>query len=524
MKKSPQYLIGMTTTALFALILSGCVPSSDPSPGDSTLVVDTSFQLVTADPARLIEPTAIMISEAVYETLLTLDSEDATTPVGLLAESYEVSSDGLSYTFTLRDGVTFADGTPLTAADVLFSFERVQNIQGSPSFLVEGMSFAAPDARTFVINLTAPNPAVPAIVTSPSLGVLNSAVVQSNGGQSGPGADQSDTAEASLNADSQGSGPYAITSFSTVDTVTLTRNDDYWGEEPAFSQIVIRNVDATVQKLNISAGESDLALDLSSDQIAGDTGLNVVTGASPNLIFLFSNDNPAISPISSSPDFQEAVRYGLDYEALTALAGKGAIQAAGVVPSMFAGALASDLAPERDVARAKEALGRMSADPTATLHYASDVVINGVSFNDMAISIQSSLAEVGITIKLDGQPLSVARESYIAGRDEMGMWAWTPDFPDAGNYQIFFPGNLIATRAGWPATASPLIADLASRAAVDTDPTTRQDLYQRAQEPMLKRSPFVPLIQPSQVLVANPDLRGVTANPVWLVDLKSLHF
>lgn len=524
MKRPQRYLVGVTATAIAALLLSGCTPGSTTSTDKDTLVVDTSFQLVTADPARLIEPTAIMISKAVYETLLTFTNDDAATPVGLLATSYDVSTDGLTYTFHLRDGVTFADGTPMTSADVLFSFDRVQNIKGSPSFLVEGMTFSAPDASTFVIDVASPNPAVPAIVTSPSLGVLNSAVVEKNGGQSGVGADQSDTAEASLNTESEGSGPYSITSFSTVDTVTLTRNDDYWGEKAAFEKVVIRNVDATVQKLNVTTGESDLALDLSSDQVAGVADLNVVAGASPNLIFMFSNNDPAISPVTSSPDFQEAVRYGLDYDALINLAGAGALHAAGVVPSMFAGALDPATAPARDVDRAKAAVSRMTVAPTATLHYASDVVISGVSFNDMAIAIQSSLAEVGITITLDGQPLSVARESYIAGHDEMGMWAWTPDYPDAKDYQIFFPGDVVATRAGWPATAAPEIADLAGKAAAETDPATRSGLYQDAQKLMLEQSPFIPLIQPSQVLVANPELQNVVANPVWLVDIAQLHY
>src|ERR1700731_5496450 len=103
---------------------------STSSPGSSSLVVETSFVLKTLDPARMFEPTGLMIDHVLYDTLLTYKGSDVTTPVPDLATSYTASPDAKTYTFTLRQGVKFANGDPVTAADVVFSLMRTKNING----------------------------------------------------------------------------------------------------------------------------------------------------------------------------------------------------------------------------------------------------------------------------------------------------------------------------------------------------------------------------------------------------------
>ena len=135
--------------AVVALVAAGCAGSSTPdtSAAPQTLVIDKSFDLITADPARMFETTGNIVLHAVYDSLLTFTDGDSTTPQPSLAESWEANDDATQYTFTLRDGVTFSDGTPLTSADVVFSLMRVKNVQGNGSFLMEGLTVTAPDDR-----------------------------------------------------------------------------------------------------------------------------------------------------------------------------------------------------------------------------------------------------------------------------------------------------------------------------------------------------------------------------------------
>ena len=113
--------------------------------------------------------------------------------------------------------------------------------------------------------------------------------------------------------------PYFLTSFSTTSEVDLTANPDYWGPKPKYGKIVIRNVEASVQKLDVLRGESQIAVDLSPTQAQGMTGVQIVNGASPNLFFVLSNDSPKVSAITSNPKFQEAVRDGINYAGLVQL-------------------------------------------------------------------------------------------------------------------------------------------------------------------------------------------------------------
>ena len=184
--------------------------------GGGTLVIGKSFDLATLDPGRMFETTGGIIIPAMYDTLLTFENNDVTEPKPSLATSWEVNDDATEYTFTLRDDAVFSDGTPLTAADVAFSLNRVRELKGNGSFLMDGVTAEAKDDSTVVLTSEQPNPALPRILPTPTLGIVNSAVVMANGGTDQPGADTADTAEEYLNSTSAGSGPYVLESFSTT--------------------------------------------------------------------------------------------------------------------------------------------------------------------------------------------------------------------------------------------------------------------------------------------------------------------
>jgi len=489
----------------------------------SNLVVETSFVLKTIDPARMFEPTGLMIDHILYDTLLTYKGSDVTTPVPDLATAYTASSDAKTYTFTLRQGVKFANGDPVTGADVVFSLMRTKNVNGNPSFLMAGITATSPSPQTVVLTSATPNTAIPAILTNPALGIVDAKKVQAAGGSDAANAATADKAETALNTTSEGSGPYTLTSYSTTTQVVLTANPGYWGPKPKYGKIVIRNVEASVQKLDVLKGESQIAVDLSPTQAQGLTGVQIVNGASPNLFFLLTNDNPKISKITSNPQFQTAVRDGIDYAGLVQLAGKGAVQAAGIIPSMFLGSLPAGSGATFDATKAKAALAASGAGhPTLKLVYPSDIQVNGISFGDLAARVQQDLQAIGITVQLQGQSIQVALNSYRGGQEAMGLWYWGPDFPDPSDYLNFLPGALVGLRAGWAKGADPALEKMGATAAGTTQNTARGVIYQQIQRSMNSASPFMPLIQPAQILVGAQSLKNLQSNALWLVDLSEL--
>jgi peptide/nickel transport system substrate-binding protein len=150
------------------------------------------------------------------------------------------------------------------------------------------------------------------------------------------------------------------------------------------------------------------------------------------------------------------------------------------------------------------------------------VQVNGISFGDLAARVQQNLKDVGITVKLTGSSIATALDDYRAGKEQMGLWEWGPDFPDPSDYLNFLPGALVGLRAGWKAGSDAALSTLGTTAASTVDTPTRVKLYTQIQQSMNMSSPFMPLIQPAQILVAAKSVKNLQSNALWLVNLSEL--
>jgi peptide/nickel transport system substrate-binding protein len=499
--------------------------------GGAQLIVGANFAIKSLDPARTIETTSNMIDHAVYESLVNFEGEDLGTPTPWLATEWSVSDDGKTYTFKLQPDVKFVSGNPLTSADVKWSFERVKNLQSNPAFLVEKITAVeAPDPHTVVITLDTPDPAILPILSSPSLGIIDSALVSQHGGVSGPEAVDSDTAEEFLHAQSAGSGPYMMTSYTPDQEVVLEKNPNYWGEAGAFDRIVTRNIiEAATQKLQLEAGDIDIATGLSQDQVTAlqsSQGVTVKASPAATTFYVLLNANEDVGGPFANPKIQEAVRYALKYDEILALAGAGAVRLAGIIPTNFPAALDPAQAITTDQEKAKSLIAESGlAAVSGALSYASDSTIWGVEMNVLAQKIQSDLAEVGIQLSLDGLPLTTSLQKYRDGKDQVGVWSWAADYPDASDFLVYLPGRTVGTRAGWPEDASDetkALAALGAKAESTVDDTARIDLYHQIEEKIQEIGPYATLFQPAVPYAFRSDLSGVTFNSVWGVDYAAV--
>ena len=184
-----------------------------------------------------------MVNNSTYQTLITWDGDDFTKPVPLVANSWDISVDGLTYTFQLRDDVTFSSGRNLTAADVKFSYDRLLNKQGAVAWYMAYVnSVNAVDDYTVEIGLDAPNAALLSILTSPAFGILDAEAVRAQGGTSEVGADTTDQASTWLDQNSAGSGPFILKGWVPGEEIVMEQNPNYWGTQPFFEDIIIRPV------------------------------------------------------------------------------------------------------------------------------------------------------------------------------------------------------------------------------------------------------------------------------------------
>jgi peptide/nickel transport system substrate-binding protein len=526
-----------------ALVMSvACAPAAPPASSTTTvataapatsgtsgktLIVANAYSFTTkdTDPDRGgVDFDADPFFHAVYDTLLTFKPGDTTTPQPLLAESYTTSPDARTFTFKLRQDVKFSDGTPLKAADVAFSYNRLLNLHDTPVYLLEGVTnVAAPDDYTFVITTKDPNPAIPFIVTNPALGIVNAAVVKAHGGSDQPGADKTDTAEDYFQTASAGSGPYIMSAVTSTE-MDLKPNPNYWGpNKPNYQNVVYRSVAAATQLIEIQKASDEVVLSLSGDQsqsLQNNDKLTVNSFTSPNLTFLYVNENPDVLAFGANPHFLNAVRYGLDYDALVKVAGAGAAQAPGVVPPQFLGALPASDAVHRDLARAKSELQASGlTNPTVELDYSTSTT--GITEAEAA-KIQASLGEVGITINLNGQPSAIATPNYRGGKNPMGLFGWAPDYPDPNDYLPFLPDQLVGKRAGWLASADPTLVEMGQKAASTADNESRAQQFREVQHRLNDSSPIFPLLNAGQSVVTTKNLTNVAYSPVWYIDFAAI--
>jgi peptide/nickel transport system substrate-binding protein len=512
------------------LLLGACSPptTTDGESGQTgspnTLVVATSSQLKTLDPGRTLETTGVMIHHHLYDTLLTFDGDDLSTPVPAVAASYTMDDDASTFTFEIRDDITFNNGDPLDASDVEFTLDRVLNLDSNATPLLAGVSdVTATDEYTVVIETEEPDPALPYKLTQPPLGVVNADVVEENGGSAEEGAATADEAENFLNGQSAGTGPYQLVRWTRGSEVVMEKNPNYWGEEPSYDQIVIRDTDVSAQGPQVAGGTVDLALDLNAEQAGQLRDVDVHSFQSPSFWWILLNGNPDVSAVTADENFREAVWYGVDYEAVMQRT-TGTHRVAGIIPPNVNGSLPADVAVERDLERAKEALGRSGYGGEAIqLTYPSDVQIDGIAFGDLATVVQSGLKEVGINVELNPQPTQTALDSYRAGEQPMGLWQTMIGEPHPNGYLVWFPGtegNYMAGRAGWQ--EAPEIAEIAAAARAETDQDAAAEMYAEIQDLMLGNAPVVPLFVADKVFVSSTSLEGVEYNPVWVIDLTQI--
>lgn len=496
------------------------------SASEKTLVIDDAYEwdfTKDTDPNRGgVDFDADAFFHGIYDSLLTFKLGNSSKPEPLIAQSYTVSPDATTFTFKIRNNARFANGAPLTAHDVEFSYNRLVNLQDNPAYLLDGVSsMKATDDYTFVLTSSSPNPALPFIVTNPALGIINSKLLMAHGGTDASNAATADSAHNFLDTTSVGSGPYVMESASTSEVV-MKANPKYWGpDKPHFGTVIQRNVAAATQLVEVQRASNEVELSLTGDQadsLKGNHKLHVESFTSPNIEFLFCNRKTV--PDFSNAHLVNAIRYGIDYQSLVQIGGAGTIQAPGVVPQQFLGALPKAQGVKRDVAKAKSELQASGVnDPT----YVLDYTISSTGLDDsLAAKIKANLADVGITINLNGQPQAIATPAYRGGKWHLGLAGWAPDYPDPNDYLAFTPSGLVGPRAGWAVGSSPDIETLAAKAGSTADNASRGKMFQQLQTLLNEESPFIPLIQPGQSLVATAGLTNLIYSPVWYLDFASI--
>jgi len=483
--------------ALVMLVLvSGCSDASEPEP--RPLVVGTTERRSGLDPAGCYDYLcAYALLPNTHQTLVSLD--DAVQPGAGVAESWTVSPDGMSYTFTLRSGQRMHDNAPLDAETVRWSLERVRTLDAAPSFLLFQdaeeptwgiRSVEAPDTRTVVVQLAAPDSSLPARLAHPAASVVSP---RSYPPGSRAGADVV-----------VGSGPYTSEGYRPDGSLELVPWPGWWRHEPPHERVVVRPF-RTARDLAtaVRGGEVDVVLrSLAPADVrrldAEDTALVVHEAPPSSVRFLaFNSTRPPFDAVA----VRRAVASAVDRAALART--QGGTPLTSLLPPRFrehAGAAAD-------------------GDPTALLREAGVPDGERVAFtlwytpDHYGPDEQRAAEELGRQLEATGRFAVSVREagwsdfrsSFSAGEYQAWLLGWFPDVLDPLDHLAPFLGSAAAAGLG-TGYASARADELIAAVRRATDPGARSQHLRELQALAAAEAPYVPLWQPPDLVLAR---RGI---------------
>jgi peptide/nickel transport system substrate-binding protein len=484
---------------------------------DKPLVIARNMDVNSLDPARAFCDTCQIYISAAYEALIGITADNSLVP--LLASSWEVSDDQTQFTFHLNPKAVFSDGSPVESKDVKWSWERLANMKGGPSFMMDGVtSIETPDAQTVVVTMAAPSSEFLGVLTAPYTGVINSDVAAAGGATADTEAATKDTSEAWFLENSAGSGPYVLATYRPDDELRLKRNDAYWGTAPAIGEVVIKQTkDAVAQAQMLESGAADIAMQIDPDTAKTITSDAVVVSTAPSFNFVYVALSPGAkdNKVPLSPKIREAVGYALDYQGIIdfTLGGAGKFQPA-PIPNGFPGT-ANLPAPVYDVDKAKALLAEAGVPDGFEIEARyPDVNSYGVDFNLMMQKVQQDLAKVNIKVNLQPLTFSVWREQINGDGIPLTAVFYAPDYYGSAQYVQYFAmmdGTAWARRAGAatdPSVVNPREAELLKQALASGGEAMEQAYHEIGME-MIKDRVIFPLVSPDLVLAHLKDVKGV---------------
>jgi peptide/nickel transport system substrate-binding protein len=479
--------------------------------------------VVTLDPDQAYETTNLMIHNSTYDTLVEYKAGDLTKVAPRLADKWDVSPDGLNYTFTLHPGVKFSSGNPVTAEDVRFSWTRLKNLKGNPSFYADTITTVQVlNDMTVKVTLTDPSPAFLSIVAAPALSVLDSKVVKSKGGTDAADADKTDKAKDWLDQNSAGSGPFIQTSWKPKSEIVLEANPNYWRGKPKLGRVIIKHVeDPTTQLQMLQRGDVDLVASLDYDlveQAKADAKLNVVIGQTLDQNYLAMTSSAALSKPLSDKRVRQAIVLSVDYDGLikAILRGYGS-RAPSIIPL---GVLGVDpkMTQGRDLTKAKALLKDAGYESgfTVELAYGSNPTRETI-----AAKLKSDLKEAGITVNLKPMEQSVYLTDMRAKKLAFAFGGWTPDYLDPTMWTDYFSyaDRGIATRMLYN---NPEAEKYAKIVGSELDPAKREQAIKDLQKVLMDDMAFTMLYQNQSIVAMSKTVKGFAYHPVNFVSFFDL--
>ncbi|KGM48806.1 ABC transporter substrate-binding protein [Pseudooceanicola atlanticus] len=504
-----------------SLALGAVAPAEAQTP-PGVLIVGQIAEPKALDPAAVTAVNDFRILMNLYDGLVryksgTLEVEPA------LATGWEISEDGTEYTFTLREGVTFHDGTEFNAEAVKFNFDRMLDEEHpyhdtGPFPLafffsaVEEVSVVDPLTVTFKLN--APYAPFLSNLAYPTGLIVSPAAVEQYG--------------ADFGRNPSGTGPFTFAEWRSNEAVVVEANADYWDGAPGTQAVVFRPItDANTRTAEMLAGGIDVMVEVppvALSEFQGDD-FTVLEQAGPHVWFLILNAKEG--PFAEKA-VRQAANYAINKSALVEEVLEGTADvAAGPTPPAFAWAYNESLEPyPYDPEKAKELLAEAGAEGAELTFYVTEGGSGMLDPVAMGTAIQADLEAVGFDVTIETYEWNTFLGEVnpgLEGKADMAEMAWMTNDPDTLPY-------LALRTDAWPDKggfnsgyySNPEVDTLLEEARVATDQEKRAELYKEMQTIVQEDAPWVFVANWKQNAVMNDRVENFALEPSFFLLLKDV--
>ena len=477
-----------------------------------TLVFGRGGDSVSLDPAIVTDGESFKVTENIYETLLNFGEQDTTVNPGL-AKDWEVSEDGLTYTFHLQEGVKFHDGTDFNAEAVVKNVERwkggaeEQFYYFHSMFKAEGediiASVEATDDLTVVFTLSRPQaPFLKNIAMSP-FGIASPTAFEAAG--------------ESFGDNPVGTGPFKFVEWKRNDSITVAKNEEYWQEGlPKLDTIIFRAIPDNSARLNaLMTGEIDLADGINpsdASTVESNADLQLIERPSMNVGYLgLTNTRPPFD----NKLVRQAVNYAIDKQAIVDAFFQGRAEVAvNPMPPSIGGYNEEIAGYEYNPEKAKELLAEAGYDGSEIELWAMPVPRPYMPDGQkVAEAIQKNLSDVGIPSKIVTFEWATYLEKAKNGEADAFLLGWTGDNGDADNFIYTLLDKDTIGSNNYAYYSNDEVHELLIAAQSEIDEEKRVDLYKQAQEIIHEDAPWVPLAHSIPLLAGKKGVTGYLPHP-----------
>lgn len=510
----------VSVVTIFSLALTGCGNSgskSSNSTSPKTLIFAQGADPRGLDPAFVDDGESAKVIVNIYEGLLKY-KEGSTEIEPCLAESWKISDDQKEYTFKLREGVKFHDGTDFNAEAVKKNIDRQlppNRTDDMPyASFVFGEVYKVDVVDEYNVKITlkqAYTPFLANLAMALAAPIASPSALDKNNGN--------------LNENPVGTGAFKFVEWKKGEQITLEKNSEYWGDKAKLDKVVVKfTKENSVRASELITGSTNMMDGVDPNDInkLKESGVEILSEGGMNINYMAFNNSRA--PFND-PKLREAISYALDKEEIVKYLYQGYAEPAySPLPTFMPGYTDKYKGYEYNPEKAKQLLKELGKENLniKIITYSNPRPYNSVNGQKLAEAVQNALQKVGVTANIEPYEWTAYKDKVKQGEGDIMFYGWIGDNGDADNFLSLFDSKEIESSLNAAKYSSTEVDNLLKEARKTPNGDARNKIYEQIQEVIAKDAPWYCISYAKDIVAVSSKVKNFKQHPTGVTFFKEV--